>query len=128
MSFRMFLSIVAILGIVHGAAFVVAPDQVAMLYGLSTSAAVALMSRFFGAALLGWCGIIWSARSFRDDTAIRSVLLATAVAEAIGILISIAGTLSGTLNALGWLAVAIYAFGAIGCAYFAMGQKKLAAV
>jgi hypothetical protein len=128
MSLRTFLTIVALLGIIHGAAFIVAPDQVAMLYGLPTSAAVVLVSRFFGGALLGWCGIIWSARSFRDDAAIRSVLLATGVAEAIGILIAAAGALSGTMNALGWLAVAIYAFGTVGCAYFAMGQKKLAAV
>ena len=126
MSFKTFLSIVAILGIVHGAAFVVAPDQVATLYGLPTSAPVALMSRLFGGALLGWCGILWSARSFRDDAAIRSVLLVTAVAEAVGVLISLAATLSGTLNTLGWLAVAIYAFGTVGCAYFSTGQKKLA--
>jgi hypothetical protein len=81
------------------------------------------MSRFFAGALHGWCGIIWSARGFRDDAAIRSVLFATAVAEAIDILISIAAALSGTLNALGWLAVAIYAFGTVGCTYFAMAKE-----
>ena len=123
MTLKVFLSIVALLGVVHGVAFLVAPDQVATLYGMPTSAAVALMSRFFGGALLAWCGILWAARSFRDEKATRAVLICTAAAEAIGVLTAIAGTTSGTLNGLGWLAVLIYLFGTVGCVYFAKGQK-----
>jgi hypothetical protein len=85
------------------------------------------MSRFFGGALLAWCGILWAARGFRDTAAIRAVLISTAIAEAIGALTAVAGTMSGTLNGLGWLAVLIYLFGTVGCAYFAMGDKELAA-
>lgn len=127
MALRVFLSTVAFLGLVHGVAFLIAPDQVAILYGMPNSAAVALMARFFGGALLAWCGILWSARSFRDAGAVRSILICTAVAEAIGVLTAIAGTVAGTLNGFGWVAVAIYLFGTVGCSYFAMGQKQLAA-
>jgi hypothetical protein len=126
MTLKVFLSIVAFLGVAHGVTFLITPDQVAALYGMPTSAAVALMSRFFGGALLAWCGILWAARNFRDEAAIRAVLISTAIAEAIGGLTGIAGTLSGTLNGLGWVAVLIYLFGTVGCAYFALGHKELA--
>lgn len=127
MTLRTFLSIVAFLGLVHGAAFLIAPDQIDALYGMPTSAAVALMSRLFGGALLAWCGILWTARGFREEAAVRSILIVTSVTEAIGVITSAAATLSGTLNGLGWLAVVIYLFGSAGCAYFAMGRKELAA-
>ena len=39
----------------------------------------------------------------------------------------IAATLSGTVNALGWLAVVIYGFGALGCGYFLTAQSNLSA-
>lgn len=127
MTLKLFLSIVAFLGVVHGVGFLIAPDQIAALYGLPASPAVALMSRFFGGALLAWCGILWAARGFRDEAAIRAVLISTAIAEAIGVLTAFAGTVSGTLNGLGWLAVVIYLFGTAGCAYFATGHKGLVA-
>jgi hypothetical protein len=76
---------------------------------------------------LAWCGILWSARSFRDEAAIRSILICTAVAEAIGVLTAFAGTVSSTLNGLGWVAVLIYLFGTVGCTYFAMGRRELVA-
>jgi hypothetical protein len=127
MTLRGFLSIVAFLGVVHGLAFLIAPDRIDALYGMPPSAAVALMSRLFGGALLAWCGILWAARSFRDEAAVRSILMITCVTEAIGVITTAAATMSGTLNGLGWLAVAIYLFGTVGCAYFAMGHKQLAA-
>jgi hypothetical protein len=125
MSIKTFLSVLAFLGIVHGVAFLIAPDQLATSYGLPPSSSLALMSRFFGSALIAWCGMLWMARNFRDEGAIRAVLTCTAVADAIGFITAIAGTVSGTFNATGWIAVAIYAFGACGSTYFLMGSKQL---
>jgi hypothetical protein len=127
MTLKMFLSIIAVLAVVHGLAFVIAPGTVDALYGLPESPAVALMSRFFGGALIAWGGVLWAARTFREEAAVRAVLQSTAVAEAIGVLTAVLGTTSGTLNAMGWIAVAIYLFGTAGCIYFLSGQKKLAA-
>jgi hypothetical protein len=100
---------------------------VASTYGLEQSLAVALVSRFFGAALIAWGAILWFAGRFRDEAAVRAVLIPTCIAEAISVCIAIAGTLAGTLNAMGWVAVLIYLFGSVGCGYFLTGQKRLAA-
>jgi hypothetical protein len=126
MTIRAFLSIIAVLGIVHGVAFIVAPYWVASIYGLEQSIAIALLSRFFGAALLAWSAILWLTRSFRDEAAVRAVLLSTGIAEAISVCVAVMGTLAGTLNMMGWVAVLIYLFGAIGCGYFLFGPSRLA--
>ncbi len=125
MTIRTFLSIIAVLGIVHGFGFVIAPGKVDALYGLPDLLPIALMSRFFGGALIAWASILWATRNFREEGAVRAVLQCTAVAEAIGVLTAVMGTASGTLNALGWLAVGIYAFGTAGCVYFLSGERKL---
>jgi hypothetical protein len=128
MTIRLFLSIIGALGVVHGVAFIIAPDQVASVYGLQTFAAVALVSRLFGGALVAWGAILWLAKSFRDEAAVRAVLISTAVAEAISLCFVIQSTMAGTMNAMGWVAVMIYLFGAVGCGYFLIGQKRLAAI
>ncbi len=128
MTIKLFLSIIGALGVLHGAAFIVAPDQVGSIYGLQPSPAVALLSRLFGGALVAWGAIIWLAKGFRDEAAVRAVLISTAVAEAISIYFVIQSTLAGTMNAMGWVALLIYLFGAVGCAYFLTGQKRLAAI
>ena len=128
MTIKLFLSIIGALGVAHGVAFIIAPDQVTSIYGLQQSAAVALVSRLFGGALVAWGAILWLAKSFRDEAAVRAVLIATAVAEAISLCIVVQSTLAGTMNAMGWVAVLIYLFGAAGCAYFLMREKQLNAV
>jgi hypothetical protein len=79
MTIRIFLSIIGALGVIHGAAFIIAPYEVAAVYGLEQSLAVALVSRLFGAALVAWGAILWSARGFRDEAAVRAVLISTGV-------------------------------------------------
>jgi hypothetical protein len=128
MTIKLFLSIIGALGVVHGIAFIVAPSEVAAIYGLEQSLAVAFVSRLFGGALVAWGAILWLAKTFREEAAVRAVLISTCVAEAISLVFVVQSTLAGTLNAMGWVAVLIYLFGAAGCAYFLMGQKQLAAV
>jgi hypothetical protein len=128
MTIRLFLSIIGALGVLHGVAFIIAPDLVTSVYGLQTSPAVALVSRLFGGALVAWGAILWLAKSFRDEAAVRAVLISTAIAEAISLCFVIQSTMAGTMNATGWVAVLIYLFGAVGCGSFLIGQKRLAAV
>jgi hypothetical protein len=98
-----------------------------MFSGLTLTAGGPRVSRLFGAALVAWGAILWLAKSFRDEAAVRAVLIATCVAEAISLVFVVQATLAGTLNAMGWVAVLIYLFGASGCAYFLTRSKQLAA-
>ncbi|QDW40832.1 hypothetical protein FFI89_029120 [Bradyrhizobium sp. KBS0727] len=121
MTVKTFFAIIAVLALVHGVGFVLAPEQVAASYGMATSAATLLMARLFGAALVGLGLIFWFARDGSSEF-MRSVFIATIVGDAVGLIVVVMGTAAGTLNAMGWIAALIYLFGAAGSGYFVMAR------
>jgi hypothetical protein len=124
MTIKTFFTILAVLSFLFGVGFVLAPDQVLANYGLEHSAALSLVSRLFGGALLTLGVILWLARDFRDEAAVRAVLVASVIGGVINLVVATMGTLAGTTNALGWSTVLIYLFGAVGSGYFLMAQTR----
>jgi hypothetical protein len=122
MTIRMLFTILAVLSFLFGIGFVLAPDQVLANYGIQPSPALALLGRLFGGALLTLGVILWFARDFRDEAAVRAVLVANAVGSCVNLVVAIMGNLSGTTNALGWTTVLIYLFAAVGSGYFLMAR------
>jgi len=120
MTIRMFFTILAVLSFLFGVGFVLAPDQVLANYGIEHSPALALLGRLFGGALLTLGVILWLARDFRDEAAVRTVL----VGDVVNLVVATMGTLAGTTNALGWSTVLIYLFGAVGSGYFLIAQSR----
>jgi uncharacterized membrane protein len=98
---------------------VLAPDQVLANYGIEHSPALALLGRLFGGALLALGAILWLARDFRGEAAVRAALIG-----ALNLVVATMGTLSGASNALGWSTVLIYLFGAVGSGYFLMARTS----
>jgi hypothetical protein len=123
MTIRTFFAILAVLSVLFGIGFVLAPTQVLANYGIEHSPALALLGRLFGGALLTLGVILWLARDFRDEAAIRTVLVAALIGDAVNLVVATMGTLSGVVNALGWTTVLIYLFGAAGSGYFLMARK-----
>lgn len=119
MNVRTYFAVFAVLAVLFGIGFVLAPGSVLTNYGITTTPAVAVMSRLFGGTLFAIAIIQWMARDF-DTNATRGVLVGVGVADAINCIIAIAATTSGTINALGWSTVLIYLVGAIGAGYFLM--------
>jgi hypothetical protein len=118
MSIRAFFAIFAVLAGLFGLGFVFAPGAVLANYGIQTTPQVAVMSRLFGAALLAISLLQWMARDLSDRGALRAVLISLGVSDIVALVISIAATSAGTINALGWSTVAIYLLSALGCGYF----------
>jgi hypothetical protein len=129
MTIKTFFAIFAVLSVLFGIGFVLAPGQVLSNYGVENSPAVALMSRLFGGTLLAMAVILWSARDFQDESAVRAVLIGLGVSGAVNLVVAILATTSGTINALGWTTVLIYLCGAIGAGYFlTAGQSQRGAM
>lgn len=122
MTIKTFFTIISVLALVHGAGFVLVPEQVAASYGMATSASTVLMARLFGAALLGLGLIFWLARDGSSESA-RGVFIATIVGNTVGLIVVVMGTIAGTLNSMGWVAAVIYLFGATGSVYFMMQRS-----
>jgi hypothetical protein len=124
MTIKTFFTILAVLSFLFGVGFVLAPDQVLANYGIEHSPALALLGRLFGGALLTLGVILWLARDFRDEVAVRAVLVAAVIGDVVNLVVATRGTLAGTTNALGWSTVLIYLFGAVGSGYFLIAQSR----
>ena len=123
MTQKNYFSIFAVLSVLFGIGFVLAPDQVLINYGIESSPAVAVMSRLFGGTLLAMAVILWSARDFHDQAAVRAVLIGSGVSDVVNLVVALLAVTSGTVNALGWSTVLIYLCGALGAGYFLAASK-----
>jgi hypothetical protein len=123
MTQKNYFSIFAVLSVLFGIGFVLAPDQVLINYGIESSPAIALMSRLFGGTLLAMAVILWSARDFHDQAAVRAVLVGSGVSDVVNLVVALLAVTSGTVNALGWSTVLIYLCGALGAGYFLAASK-----
>ena len=118
MTIKAYFTILAVLSFLFGIGFVLSPAQVLSNYGIETSPALALMGRLFGGVLLTLSVILWLAKDFRDEAAVRAVLLGALLGDVVNLVVATMGTLSGVSNPLGWSTVLIYLYGAVGAGYF----------
>ena len=77
----------------------------------------------FGGTLLAMAVILWSARDFHDQAAVRAVLIGSGVSDVVNLVVALLAVTSGTVNALGWSTVLIYLCGALGAGYFLAASK-----
>jgi hypothetical protein len=108
----------AIVALVYGISFVLVPTTVLSLYGVTQGPGERLMGQYFGVALIAIGLLTWFARNVTDSDAQRAVILALLISFVIGVIVSILGTVSGVMNAVGWSAVVIYLLFSLGYAYF----------
>jgi len=119
-----FLKVLAVVAAIYGIVGVLFPSFLLTNYGVSAEAAVILMTRFFGVTLINWGIVVWLVSDSSDWIALRGVLVAAVIADAVGVVVSIAGTLAGTMNQMGWSAVLIYAVFGLGSLYFLVGGRQ----
>jgi hypothetical protein len=124
---RSFFTILAALSFLFGVGFLLAPGQVLANYGIEYSPSLALVGRLFGGLLLTLSLILWFAKDFRDEAAVRAVLLGGLIGDVVNLVVATMGTLSGTSNALGWSTVLIYLYGMLGSGYFLVARTRLLA-
>jgi len=124
MKLSTFLSIVGVVAVLFGIGFVAAPAEVLAQYGITADRSVAIMSRFFGAALINIGLIAWFARFIVDPVGRRSIILAGLIGDVIGFFVALQGQMNGDVNSLGWSTVIIYGLFAIGFAYFQFARKS----
>ena len=112
-----FLIVKAIISLVFGIGFVLVPAAVMPLYGVTLDPIGILMARFVGACLIGIGLICWFDRS-ADHDALQGITLALFIGDTVGFIVALLGQLSGLMNALGWVIVAIWLLLALGLGYF----------
>lgn len=125
MKMKHLLTATAVVANLYGGAFVVAPVALTQLYGVTLTPGATMISRLFGAALLGIGLIAWFLRGVEPASPhLRAVALSLFISETIGFLVYLQAMLAGAVNALGWGVVAIYGFFAAGYGYFAFSRRR----
>jgi hypothetical protein len=114
----------ALVAAVFGVGFIVVPGQVMSAYGPEVTPQLEYVTRLFGAALLAFAILTWTARNSPDSDTRRAILLALFVGASTGFIVSLIGQLGGVMNALGWSTVVIYLLLALGFEYFYAQPKE----
>jgi hypothetical protein len=111
-----------------GIVLVAAPELLMQLYGIQSDAGGIFIARLLGAFVLGQGPLLWWAR---DQTATPAGLAITrghGIIDSISTVVCAAAILRGTMNAGGWVIVALFAaFGAVRVYYGFLRQPAPAA-
>ena len=101
------LAVTAIGSLLFGLAYLLVPDAMASLYGITLDPS-SQYPRFFGSALLGFAALLWLARKVTSGPALRAVLIGSFVASLTGLVVAVIQALDSAGNALEWSSVVIY--------------------
>lgn len=118
MKLSTFMPIAAVIALVFGLGFILAPAGVMSLYGVTLDAAGQWVGRYFGSALIGIGIVNWQARNATQGEALRAIVLGFFVLSLTGLVVVILDRFIGSGNALAWLNVVIYLFLTAGFGYF----------
>ncbi len=126
MRLRHVFTINAVICLLYGTPFAVAPALLLSMYGAPPNELGLLVARLFGMMLIGMGGILWQLRTQDEREAARAVALSLFVADAVSTVFFAQAALVGDVNALGWTVVAIYGLNTIAFGFFAFRRKPAA--
>ena len=128
MTFKLVCIINSVLAFGFGIAFVIAAEPTMAMYAIEGAPGMTpgglLTANLLGAAFIGFGVISYQARDAADSVARRAITLGFVVGNVIGAVMTILGITSGTVNALGWSTVAIYALLAAGFGITGLGKSS----
>jgi hypothetical protein len=109
----------AIVEVIFGIGFVLMPMSIAGMFGMNLTPGGALMAQLFGAAFIFGSIVLWLARNApASDVALKAIVTAVVISNAIGFVVTLIASLAGVWNAMGWLPVALYLVFGLAFAYF----------
>ena len=106
MRIKFLFAITAVLSFVNGIFYLLVPEFSLSLLGQSTNTAGIMNARYFGAAALGIAVITWFARNVQSFQLQRIIALGVLITLGASAVVGFFGTLSGTMNLVGWFMVA----------------------
>jgi hypothetical protein len=104
---RTFMTIAAVVSVGSGLAGLLAPAQLAAVFGVTFDEAALSQARLLGAAYLGYAAIVWFGRDVRDSGAQRAIALGNFVSWTLGLVVTVVGIAAGLGSTQTWLLVAL---------------------
>jgi len=128
MKLKHVLIINAIISLCYALGELFVPQTLGSIYGFKDTANPELMltARYFGWGLLAVGLICALAANTPPSEAKQAIVKALFVAQIVGAIVSLMGTINGVFNAMGWSAVFIYVFFVAGYGYFGFIKPETA--
>lgn len=123
MTFKMLLTIKAVVCLVFGLILLFVPSSLFDLLGASLDEVGRIPAREYAAAMLGTLVLTGLGRTLTERKVQQIILLDLLVYDAVGVVVTLLPTVSGTLNALGWGFVAVYLFFTVGSGYLLVSAR-----
>jgi hypothetical protein len=124
MKLKTLLIIKAIVCLCLGVPILLVPNFIYSIFGATLAAGGVFAAREYGASMMGNLMLTWFARNSQESDARWAIILALFVYDAVGVIVTLVAILSGALNPLAWLVVALYLFLALGFGYFLFSKRK----
>jgi hypothetical protein len=124
MKLKTLLIIKAIVCLCLGIPILLVPNFIYSIFGASLAVGGVFAAREYGASMMGNLMLTWFARNSQESDARWAIILALFVYDAIGFVVTLITIISGALNSLAWLIVALYLFFALGFGYFLIPKGK----
>ena len=124
MKLKTLLIIKAIVCLCLGIPILLVPNFIYSIFGATLATGGVFAAREYGASMMGNLMLTWFARNSQESDARWAIILALFVYDAIGVIVTLVAILSGALNPLAWLVVALYLFLALGFGYFLLPKRK----
>jgi hypothetical protein len=123
MKLRTFLTANAIVSCACGITALLFPAQVMSLYGVESNPAIILLAQYSGLGSVALGVVPWFSRNMELSQAQTAVIPAMLICNMIGIIISVLGALSGTIQ-LGWATAGLYIIFSVGYAWFLFTKSQ----
>jgi len=104
---RTFMTIATAVSVGSGLAGLLAPAQLAAVFGVKFDDVALSQARLLGTAYLGYAAIVWFGRDIRDAAAQRAIALGNFVSWTLGLVVTVVAIAAGLGSSQTWLLVAL---------------------
>ena len=119
MNRQTFMRVAAGVGVVTGLAALLAPAELATVFGVVLDDVGRSQTRLLGAAYIGYAAIVWLSRDVRDLTAQRAIALGNFVSWALSLIVAVTGLVAGLAGPQSWALVLLEVAFTAAWGYFA---------
>jgi hypothetical protein len=98
----------AIGSLLFGLAYLLFPENLLSLYGISLDASSQWVARYLGSILLGLSVVNWIGRTAKSGPALRAIIIGSFVASIVGFIVALFQLVNGSGNLLVWSTVVMY--------------------
>lgn len=129
MSYKLLFALSAVVAVIIGLGFLIAPDRALPLLGTTEQYVSTLVAaRFFGFALFGMGLVLWFAKDLADEKAQKNLGIANLVISVIGLGLSLYGTMAGNavIRTNAWVPIVLFLVGALAYGFMLFFKPRMA--